>query len=93
MAGGPTTVRVKDWVALPPIPFPAMIWSRYTPPVVGVPEIAAVPFPLSVNVTPDGSLPDSNNPQLGNPVVATVNVRAWPTSKVAWWWLVIWHAW
>ena len=30
---------------------------------------------------------------MGTPVVARVKVPAWPTSKVAWSWLVIWHAW
>ena len=76
-------MRVKARVALPPIPFPATIWNGYTPPVVGVPEIAAVPFPLSVNVTPGGGLPDSDHPHVGHPVDVAVNVAAWPTSKVA----------
>ncbi len=54
-------------------------------PAAGVPEIVAVPFPLSLNVTPRGSLPVSDNAELGAPVDVTVKVPAWPTSKVAWW--------
>ena len=78
-----------------PAAFVAVIVSRYVPPVpgAGVPASVAVPSPLSVNVTPDGSLPVSDNAHVGHPVVATVMVPAWPTSKVAWSSLVIWHAW
>ena len=58
--------------------------NGYVPPVpaAGVPENVAVSFPLSVNVTPDGSVPVSDNVQLGTPVDVTPKVPAWPTVKV-----------
>ena len=74
----------------------AVIVNGYVPPVLaaGVPAIVAVPFPLSVNVTPDGSVSRLGQCcTLGTPVVVTVKVPAWPTAKVAAAGLVIWHAW
>ena len=81
-AGGPTTVRVKDWMA-PGIgvasgmtwvtsritPLVAMIVNLYVPPVfaAGVPASVAVPSPLSVNVSLDGSLPSSGQGGGGHP--------------------------
>ena len=62
----------------------------YTPPVVGVPESVAMPFPL-LNVTPAGSAPVTDNWQRGYPVDVTVEVAAWPTVKVATAGLVIRH--
>ena len=53
----------------------------------------AVPSPLSVKVTPAGSAPVSVRAAVGNPVVVTVNVPAWPTVKVALAALVIAGAW
>ena len=52
------TVRVKVWAAAGTTPFVALIVNGYVPPVfaAGVPEIVAVPSPLSVNVTPGGSV-------------------------------------
>ena len=56
------TVRTKLCVAVP-AELLAVIVSVYVPwlPAAGVPARVAVPSPLSVNVTPDGSagLPDS----------------------------------
>ena len=52
------TVRVKLWVALKgAIRLRAVIVNVYVPvaPVAGIPESVAVPFPLSLNLTPDGS--------------------------------------
>ena len=65
-------------------PFVAVIVNGYVPPVpaAGVPASAAVPSPLSVNVTPVGSAPVSDNVELGYPVVVTVKVPGWPTAKV-----------
>ena len=54
------TVRVKFWVASGVTPFVAVMVNLYVPPVVGVPASVAVPFPLSVNVTPVGSVPVSD---------------------------------
>ncbi len=88
-------MRVKVWVALGLPPFVAVIVNGYVPPVpaAGVPERVAVPSPLSVNVTPVGSAPVSDNPHVGDPVDVTVKVPAWPTVKVVPAELVIWHAW
>ena len=87
-------MRVKSLAgSYRPIPFLAVILSVYTPPVVGVPESVAVPSPLSLNVTPGGSSRTRTIRTWGTPVDVTVKVPAWPTVKVAWSGLVIWHAW
>src|ERR1700722_10649601 len=51
----------------------------------GVPEIVAVPFPLSLNVTPDGRAPATLRVVLvGKPaVVVMVNDPFWPAVSVA----------
>jgi hypothetical protein len=89
------TVRVKLWEAAGVAPFVALIVNGYVPPVfaAGVPASVAVPSPLSVNVTPDGSVSGAGKMHVGYPVVVTVKVPAWPTVKVAESALVIWHAW
>ena len=94
-AGGPTTMRVKDWVASGPTPFVAVIVNGYVPPVpaAGVPESVAVPFPLSLNLTPRGSAPVSDKPGVGTPVDVTVKAQALPTVQVVWSALVIPGAW
>ena len=88
------TERMKGSVAGGLTPFVAVIVNGYAPPepAPGVPASVAVPSPLSVNVTPGGSAPVSDNAQLGTPVVVTLKVPACPTVKVAWWALVIAHA-
>ena len=52
----------------------------------GVPARVAVPSPLSVNVSHDGSLVPPNvvadNAHVGEPVEVTVKVPAWPAIKV-----------
>ena len=48
-----------------------------------MPARVAVPLPLSVKVTPDGSAPDSVSVAVGLPVVVTENVPAVPTVNVA----------
>ena len=73
---------MKVWVAAVPTPFVALIVNVYVPAVVGVPESVAVPSPLSVNMTPDGSAPVSDNWAVGTPVDLTVKVQAWPTIHV-----------
>ena len=58
MAGALVTVRVNAWVAVPCV-FLAfrVIWYTPVAAFAGVPEIVAVPSPLSVNRTPGGSCP------------------------------------
>ena len=51
-------------------------------PDAGVPARVAVPLPLSVNVTPAGSAPDSLSEGVGTPEAVTENVPAVPTVKV-----------
>ena len=53
-------------------------------PVAGVPDKVAVPFPLSTNVTPDGSVPDSLRLGVGYPpdAVITEKLPAVPTLNV-----------
>ena len=48
----------------------AVIVTGYVPPVfaAGVPEIVAVPSPLSVHVSPGGSAPTTDNWHAGDPV-------------------------
>ena len=76
-----------------------MIVNVYVPAVVGVPESVAVPSPLSLNVTPDGSAPVSDNVHVGGrssdgkgPTIG-LTAAAGLTVKVALLGLVIWHAW
>ena len=58
--------------------------SGYVPlvPAAGVPVRLAVPSPLSVNVTPDGSAPDSAKLGVGKPEPSTVNEPRPPTVNV-----------
>jgi hypothetical protein len=77
---------MNSWTASGAIPLEAVIVKWYVPAVPGggVPESVAVPFPLSVNVTPVGSVADpSLRDGAGEPVVVTVNVPDWPWAKVA----------
>ena len=87
-------MRVKCWVS-GLAPFLAMIVNLYVPPVfaAGVPESAAVPFPLSLNLTLDGSLPSSDKLGMGTPVDVTVKAQGLPTVQVVWSALVIWGLW
>ena len=90
------TVSVKPCVAAVPTPLLAVIVKLEVPPVVvpGVPLSVAVPFPLSVNVTPLGRVtPPSLRAGGGNPVVITVNEPADPATNVVLLALVIAGAW
>ena len=49
------------------------------PAEAGVPLRVAVPFPLSLKVTPPGSVPVSVKDGVGNPVVVTPNDPGVPT--------------
>ncbi len=55
---------------MPPVPAP------------GVPESVPVPLPLSVKVTPLGSVPLRAMLGVGSPVVVTLKLPAVPTTKV-----------
>ena len=61
-----------------------IVRGEYVPavPDPGVPLSVAVPFPLSLKVTPLGSVPDSLSDGVGDPVVVTVKLPAVPTAKV-----------
>jgi hypothetical protein len=85
------TVSVKLWLAGVPTPLLAVKVREYVPPVpdAGVPLSVAVPFPLSLNVTPLGSAPDSVSEGVGVPVVVTVKLPAVPTVNVVLFALVI----
>ena len=78
------TVRVKVWGAGVPTPLLAVNVMAYVPalPDAGVPLRVAVPFPLSLNVTPPGSVPVSVKDGVGKPVVSTVNDADAPTLNV-----------
>src|SRR6266850_42883 len=84
ITGAVFTVSVKLCVALLPTPLLAVNVMEYVPavPDAGVPLSFPVPFPLSVKVTPPGSVPDSTRLGAGKPVVVTVNVPAAPTLNV-----------
>lgn len=81
--GTDSTSNVKDCVAVL-MELVAFIVSGYSPrfPAGTVPANVAVPFPLSVKVTPPGSAPVSVIEGVGVPVVVTVNVPAVPWMKV-----------
>src|ERR1700712_412314 len=91
MVGFLVTVSVKDCVASVLAPLLAVMVIVNAPDAVGVPAMVAVPFPLSVNVTPVGSEPVLVIVVLaGKPgVVVTVKVPAVPSRKVGWSALVI----
>lgn len=79
-------VRLKDCEASAPEPLWATIVKGKFPTVLeasGVPEMVAVPLPLSVKVRPAGRAPESEMEGSGEPVVVMVNEEATPTTKVA----------
>ena len=77
------TVRVKAWVD-DPLVLLALIDKGYAPTLaeVRVPVTVVVPLPLSLNVTPEGRVPDLVSAGTGLPEVVTVKVVGWPTVKV-----------
>jgi len=86
---------VKLWLAGLPIPLLAVKVRVYVPPLpdAGVPPSVAVPFPLSLKVTPLGSTPASVRVAVGAPVVVTVKLPAVPTINVILFPLVMTGAW
>ena len=75
------TVNVKLCVAFVPTPFDAVKVIGYVPavPLAGVPLNTPVE---AVNVTPEGSVPDSESVGAGYPVAVTANEPAVPTVNV-----------
>ena len=80
--GGPSTVKVKDWVASGLMPLAAVMVRVKMPWTVGVPAREAVPSPLSVKVTPAGRSPVSDSVAVGTPVETTVKLPAEPSVNV-----------
>ena len=84
-AGAWFTVTVSVWVPLGFTPFDAVRLSEYTPPVpaAGVPARVAVPLPLSVKLSPVGTVPVLLMAGVGDAVavVVIVNEPAVPTVK------------
>ena len=76
------TVRVKLCVASVPTPLWAVMVMLKVPKEPGVPARVAVPFILSVKITPVGREPDSVREGVGEPVVVTVNDPGWERVKV-----------
>jgi hypothetical protein len=92
IAGAWFTVSVKLWLAGLPTPLLAVKVSTYVPPLpaAGIPLSVAVPFPLSLNVTPLGNVPVSVSVGVGAPVVVTVKLPdVLPTVNVVLFALVI----
>jgi len=78
------TVRVKFCTESAPTPLWAVIVNEYIlpEPTAGTPLSAAVPLPLSVNVTPAGSVPEAASDGVGEPVAVTVNDPELPAVNV-----------
>jgi hypothetical protein len=85
MVGAEALVKVNDWLTGVPCPLDAVIVSGKAPPVpvAEVPEMVAVPFPLSLKDSPLGRLPVSLSAGVGDPVVVTVKLKTRPTTEVA----------
>jgi hypothetical protein len=64
------------------MPLLAVIVIPNAPASPAVPAMVAVPFPLSVKVTPEGRVPDAASAGVGYPDVVTVNVPGVPLVKV-----------
>jgi hypothetical protein len=81
-AGTWSTSRANDWL-VPPTVLLALIDKGQEPavPAAGVPEIVAVPLPLSVKLTPVGRAPVSASVGVAEPVVVTENEPETPTVK------------
>ncbi len=80
IVGGPSTVRVKLWVASDPTPLWAVKVIGKVPVTVGVPESTPV---AAAKCTPVGSAPDLESVGVGVPVAVTVKDPAVPVQKVA----------
>src|SRR5664280_1582128 len=76
--GGVPMVMVKACVT-EPLALVAVRVRMEVPAVVGVPEMVAVPLVLALKVNPAGRAPVSASVAVGEPVVVTVKVEAFPT--------------
>src|SRR5579859_7330585 len=81
MAGALPTIKVKFWLAGVPTPLVAVMVMGKEPVVLVVPERVAVPLPLSTNVIPVGSAPDSARAAVGIAVVVTEKVPEVPATN------------
>lgn len=83
-AGALATVSVKAWLTVP-VEFLAVSVIKYCPlaDAAGVPDRVAVPLVLAVNVMPEGSVPACVRVGVGEPVVVTVKLNAFPEVAVA----------
>ncbi len=81
MAGASSTVSVKLWVAVEPMPLEAEMLTWYTPPLeaTGVPDSTPV---TGSSDTPPGRVPVSLNVGAGKPEAVAVKLPAVPTVKV-----------
>ena len=81
---GRSTCSRKDCCASVPTPLCAVIVTAYdvAAPAPAEPDSVAVPLPLSVNVTPVGSVPDSDSVGDGVPVDVTVKEADVPTTNL-----------
>jgi hypothetical protein len=93
MDGAATTLNVNDCVAFGKVPLLAVMVIGELPVAAAVPEMVAVPFPLSAKFTPAGKDPVLFRAAVGLPVVVTVKVPADPAVKVTLAALVIAGAW
>lgn len=89
IAGAATTLNVKVCVAFGNVPLLAVMVIDELLTAAAVPEIVAVPFPLSVKFTPVGNDPVLARAGTGLPVVVTVNVPLVPAVKLTLFALVI----
>ena len=85
MVGASLLVSVNVWVAAGLVALVAVIVNGYVPPVplAGVPEMVAVPLPLSTKLSPLGSVPDSDSAGAGSPVVVMAKLNGAPTFELA----------
>jgi hypothetical protein len=89
MDGAATTLNVKGCVAFGKVPLLAVMVIDETPGAAAVPEMVAVPLPLSVKFTPLGNAPVLASAAVGVPVAITVKVAAVPAVNVTLFALVI----
>jgi hypothetical protein len=82
MVGAATTLNVNDCVAFGNVPLLAVMVIGVLPIPAAVPEIVAVPLPLSVKFTPEGNATFLVRAGVGLPVVVTVNVLFVPAVNV-----------
>src|SRR5262249_499182 len=84
MVGASALVSVNVWLAVPVALAAVIVIGKLPPePDWAVPEIVAVPLPLSTNWIPAGRAPDSVSVAVGAPVVVTVKLNGAPTIEVA----------